>query len=125
MSAPNGRMTWFEITTNDMSAARAFYEGVFGWQLQGDSEVYLTVPPATTGGIPGGLMPARGLPTYACFGVEVDDVDEAHDRALALGATTVVPPTDNPGGVRSAYLRDPDGSLFSVYRFGARADPGA
>jgi catechol 2,3-dioxygenase-like lactoylglutathione lyase family enzyme len=32
--------------------------------------------------------------------------------------TTIVPPTDNPGGVRSAYLRDPDGSLFSIYRFG-------
>ena len=66
MGAPNGKVTWFEITTNDMSTARAF-------------------------------------------------------RALELGATTVVPPTDNPGGVRSAYLRDPDGSLLSIYRFGPPA----
>lgn len=122
MGTPNGKVTWFEITTSDMSRARAFYEGVFGWQLQGDPDVYLMVPPTAEGGIPGGLMPARGVPTYACFGVEVDDVDDAYARALESGATSVVPPTDNPGGVRSAYLRDPDGSLFSIYRFGPRGD---
>ena len=112
-----GKVTWFEITTNDTTAARAFYEGLFGWQAQGDPEVYSMFPPAE-GGIPGGLMPARGMPTYACFGVEVDDVDSAHERAVALGAVTVVAPTDNPGGVRSAYLRDLDGNLLSIYRFG-------
>jgi predicted enzyme related to lactoylglutathione lyase len=120
MGTPNGKVTWFEITTNDMSTARTFYEGVFGWQLQGDPDVYLMVLPGAEGGMAGGLMPARGVPTYACFGVEVDDVDDAA-RALALGATTVVAPTDNPGGVRSTYLRDPDGSLFSIYRFGPPA----
>jgi uncharacterized protein len=122
MGTPNGKVTWFEITTNGMNRARAFYEGVFGWQLQGDPDVYLMVPPSATGGMPGGLMPARRVPTYACFGVEVDDVDDAHARALEVGATTVVPPTDDPGGVRSAYLSEPDGSLFSIYRFGARPD---
>lgn len=33
------------------------------------------------------------------------------------GRHQLISPTDNPNGVRSAYLRDPDGSLFSVYRF--------
>jgi predicted enzyme related to lactoylglutathione lyase len=114
------RVTWFEITTDDPTAARAFYEDLFGWNAQGDPDVYLMFPP-TDGGIAGGLMPARGMPTYACFGVEVDDVDAGHRRAIELGATTVVPPTDNPGGVRSAYLRDRDGNLFSIYRFGPPA----
>jgi uncharacterized protein len=115
------RVTWFEITTDDPSGARTFYEGLFGWNAQGDPDVYLTFPPAD-GGIPGGLMPARGMPTYACFGVEVDDVDSSYQRALELGATGVVEPTDNPGGVRSAYLRDRDGNLFSIYRFGLPAN---
>lgn len=57
--------------------------------------------------------------SYATFGVEVDDVDDTYARALDKGATSVVAPTDNPGGVRSAYLRDADGSLFAIYRFGA------
>lgn len=117
-TTPTGKVTWFEITTNDTAAARSFYEGLFGWEAQGDPDVYSMFPPAA-GGIPGGLMPARGMPTYACFGVEVDDVDVAFGRAVELGATVVVEPTDNPGGVRSAYLRDLDGNLFSIYRFGA------
>jgi predicted enzyme related to lactoylglutathione lyase len=118
------KVTWFEVTTDDTTAARAFYEGLFGWKAQGDADVYLTFPPAN-GGIPGGLMPARGMPTYACFGVQVDDVDASYRRALELGATTVVEPTNNPGGVRSAYLRDLDGNLLSIYRFGPPAPPTA
>jgi predicted enzyme related to lactoylglutathione lyase len=113
------KVTWFEITSNDPAASRAFYESLFGWSAQGDPDVYLMFPPADDGGIAGGIMPARGVPTYACFGVEVDDVDDAYRRALELGASSLVEPTDNPGGVRSAYVRDPDGSIFSMYRFTA------
>jgi hypothetical protein len=119
--SPAGKVTWFEITTDDPTAARDFYGELFGWRAEGDPDVYLTFP-ATDGGIAGGLMPARGAPTYSCFGVEVDDVDESHRRALALGASSVVEPTDNSGGVRSAYLRDRDGNLFSIYRFGPPAN---
>jgi hypothetical protein len=36
----------FEITTNDRTAARTFYEGLFGWTAQGDPDVYLMFPPA-------------------------------------------------------------------------------
>ncbi len=111
-----GRVTWFEIATTDVPRAAAFCGGLFGWQGRGDPATYLAIPPAG-GGVAGGIMPAPpGVGPYALFGVEVPDVDAAHDHAVDLGATTVVPPTDNPGGVRSAYLRDPDGSLFSVYR---------
>lgn len=114
--AVTGKVSWFEIASADPAASRSFYESLFGWAAQGDPEVYLMFPHAE-GGIPGGLMPSRGGPSYACFGVEVDDVDEAHRQAVELGAESVVAPMDNPGGVRSAYLRDPDGSIFSVYRF--------
>lgn len=76
------------------------------------------IPPAQDGGLPGGILPTPAhVGPYATFAVEVDDVDTAHATALDLGATSVLPPTDNPNGVRSAYLRDPDGSLFSIYRF--------
>ena len=122
MTSP-AKVTWFEITSNDPTASRTFYESLFGWTAQGDPDVYLMFPPAGDGGIAGGLMPARGLPTYACFGVEVDDVDDTYDRALELGATSLVEPGDNPGGVRSAYVRDPDGSIFTIYRFAQPSAP--
>lgn len=91
----SGKVTWFEVASRDVPRAAAFYSGLFGWQPQGDEP-------------------------YALFGVEVADVDQAYAAAVGLGATSVIEPTDNPGGVRSAYLRDPDGSLFAVYRFGPR-----
>ncbi len=116
MTGP-AKVTWFEITSNDPTTSRAFYETLFGWNAQGDPDVYLMFTPAGDGGIAGGLMPARGMPTYACFGVEVDDVDDSYRRALELGATSMVEPRDNPGGVRSAYVRDPDGNIFTIYRF--------
>jgi predicted enzyme related to lactoylglutathione lyase len=121
MTTP-AKVTWFEITSNDPHASRTFYESLFGWTAQGDPDVYLMFPPSGEGAIAGGLMPARGLQTYATFGVEVGDVDATYQRALELGATSLVEPQDNPGGVRSAYVRDPDGSIFSIYRFGPPVD---
>lgn len=114
-----GRVTWFEIASTDVARSEQFYRNVFGWSFDGDPQIYLSAP-AHDGGIAGGLIPATpGVGAYATFGVEVDDVDEVYAVALRNGATSVVEPTDNPGGVRSAYLRDADGSLFAVYRFGS------
>ncbi|MGD9618843.1 MAG: VOC family protein [Mycolicibacterium sp.] len=112
-----GKVSWFEVASNDVEQSARFYGELFGWVFNGDPGVYLAVD--TEGdGISGGIIPATpNTGTYATFGVEVDDVDAVFASALAKGATAVVPPTDNPGGVRSAYLRDADGSLFAVYRF--------
>jgi hypothetical protein len=111
-----GKVTWFEVGSPDPARARAFYGGVFGWQTQGDPGVYLAVP--NRDGIPGGIIPLpSGVAPYTAFCVEVPDVDAAVARALDLGASVVIPAEDNPNGIRSAYLKDPDGSLFAVYRF--------
>ena len=115
-SGASGKVTWFEIGTSDPARARAFYTGMFGWNVRGDEQVYLMLQAGD--GIPGGILPApAGVAPYAAFCVEVPDVDEAVARAVGLGAGVLVAAEDNPQGVRSAYLRDPDGSVFSVYRF--------
>jgi uncharacterized protein len=111
-----GKVTWFEIGSPDPARARAFYGGMFGWQAHGDPGVYLAVQ--NEQGISGGIIPTPpGVAPYAAFCVEVPDVDAAVARALDLGAEVVIAAEDNPNGVRSAYLKDPDGSLFAVYRF--------
>lgn len=116
----SGKVTWFEIGTTDPGRARAFYGGLFGWEIQGDERVYLMV--SADGGIPGGIIPTpQGVAPYAAFCVEVPDVDAAVSNAVKLGATLQIGAEDNPQGVRSAYLQDPDGSTFSVYRFTGRA----
>jgi glyoxylase I family protein len=49
------------------------------------------------------------------FGLGVDDVQEAFDRAVAAGARPVWPPRDAPvSGVRIAFVADPDGNLVEL-----------
>lgn len=51
----------------------------------------------------------------AKFGLLVDDVDLAHQRALGAGATEVDPPSDKPWKPRSSTVRDPSGNHIDLY----------
>jgi PhnB protein len=44
--------------------------------------------------------------------VYLEDVDAAYARALAVGATSLTPPTLQPYGDRSAYVRDAAGTTW-------------
>lgn len=41
-------------------------------------------------------------------------VDALHAKAVELGHTVTMPPTDEPWGVREFHLRHPDGHMFRV-----------
>jgi catechol 2,3-dioxygenase-like lactoylglutathione lyase family enzyme len=46
--------------------------------------------------------------------IEVDDVDEVYERALAAGAEIVYPITDEDWGLRRFFVRDPNGAVINV-----------
>lgn len=46
---------------------------------------------------------------------EVDDVDAEFERLGSLAIEWVKPPSTQPWGNRSIYLRDPDGNLVNLY----------
>lgn len=46
--------------------------------------------------------------------VEVEDVDEAAERAIRVGAMLMGEAADKPWGQRVAYLRDPDGVVIEL-----------
>ncbi|MCP8467106.1 glyoxalase [Pseudomonas sp. ZM23] len=46
--------------------------------------------------------------------IEVDNLDEVHERALAAAQQVVYPLTDEPWGVRRFFLRDPLGTVINV-----------
>ena len=46
--------------------------------------------------------------------IEVDDVDEVHERAVASGADIVYPLTDEDWGLRRFFVRDPNGAVINV-----------
>lgn len=48
------------------------------------------------------------------FGLLVDDVDAAHDRAIEAGGVAVHPPTDFAWKPRTSCVRDPDGNVIDL-----------
>ncbi|MDQ2890338.1 MAG: VOC family protein [Gemmatimonadota bacterium] len=47
--------------------------------------------------------------------LEVDDVDVAHERLQAHGASVLLPPTDEPWGHRRLRRCDPDGMIVGLF----------
>jgi predicted enzyme related to lactoylglutathione lyase len=46
--------------------------------------------------------------------IEVDDVDDVYERAVAAGAEIVYPLTDEEWGLRRFFVRDPNGAVINV-----------
>jgi lactoylglutathione lyase len=115
------------INVTAIAPVRAFYEQVFGAELQyrfpDDGEpVYLTLRvgagqvalglgtgPAMYGEVP---LPATGHAVDICL--YVGDLDAALAVAPGAGGAVVVPAQDTPWGERVAYLRDPQGTMLLV-----------
>lgn len=122
-----GHAAWFELLTRDHDATISFCQTVFGWEPQqvADQPGFRY----TTGRIDGqdvvGVMTtgeqrpegSSGVAAEApaqwsvYFGVE--DTDASLQRAIALGATVVHPPSDSPHGRVSAFT-DPTGTLVKI-----------
>ncbi|HPJ02329.1 MAG TPA: VOC family protein [Candidatus Limiplasma sp.] len=60
-----------------------------------------------------GSMAGRGSgKTVLSF--DVENVDGLSEILLPLGATIVKPPQDHPWGLRSVWLKDPEGNILSI-----------
>lgn len=113
-----GAFIWSELTSSDLDRSKAFYAAAFGWGWAGAEEY----PEAQVGGrtVAGLTSRPAELPTdvpdhwLVYFGT--DDVDEGFRRAVELGATGLVEPTDIPGTGRFAVLSDPQGAVFALFK---------
>jgi predicted enzyme related to lactoylglutathione lyase len=108
-------VTWFEINTADPKAAREFYAGLFGWNMQFLEEAsYALVDTGVKGAIGGGIGQAQG-PNQVTFYVEVDDSQAYLDRIEKLGGKTVVPVTETDM-VTFAQFSDPQGNVVGLVK---------
>jgi uncharacterized protein len=100
---------WFEVAGKDHQALKAFYSGLFDWQLTDmDGAPYSTVDTGGEG-IPGGVGAApEGHPGHVTFYVQVDDLEPALARAEELGGKRGMGPIDIPNG-QIALFTDPEG----------------
>ena len=103
------------IATERVVDAKAFYADILGLNLVMDLGWILTfagreaaapqISIATEGG--------SGTPVPD-LSIEVDNLDEVHQRILAAGSSIEYGPKSEPWGVRRFYVRDPFGRLLNI-----------
>ena len=112
------------LISADVRRLVEFYEPILNRKANWSSEDYAEFP--TRAGvlaifsvaaqekyIPGSSEPAMNRSVILEF--KVADVDAEYGRLQPLVKTWVKPPTTQPWGTRSIYLRDPDGNLVDFY----------
>jgi uncharacterized protein len=111
------RIAYFEVGSSDFEALKRFYAELFGWRMQDLAETYAMIDTRAGGGVGGGIGRSGTGDPWVSFYVAVDDPQEALDRAVAAGGTTVVPVTEIPG-ITFAMFDDPDGNLVGLVKTG-------
>jgi predicted enzyme related to lactoylglutathione lyase len=122
----HGAFSWCELMTTDIDAARRFYTELLGWSteevpLSGMMAGMTYIVVKAGGSAIGGIMPmpsqaACVLPHWGSY-VTVQDVDTTARHAEALGAKTLVPPTDIPNVGRFCTFQDPQGAVISAITY--------
>lgn len=104
-----------------------FYGELLGWSVAempvGDASYnVISVGGRDIGGIMAIPPHAAGaFPSWGAY-VTVDDADATAQKAQALGARTIVPPTDIPDVGRFYMLQDPQGAVLSVITYVKKSD---
>lgn len=123
MSVLQGKFVWFEHLSNDIPAARRFYEQLFGWHTEtmpmGAQSYSMILNGAD--GIAGYSKAPRGVPSNWLSYVSVADVDATHRAAVAAGAKSQMGPMDMGDVGRGAVVTDPTGATVAIWK-GAQGD---
>lgn len=119
----HGAFSWCDLMVQDVSAAKAFYTKLFGWDTEemNTGGMAYTVVKAGGKGIGGiSALPKDGPrdrpPMWGVY-VTVDDVDATAQTAKQLGAKLLVPPQDIPKVGRFCVIQDPQGAVISAITY--------
>jgi catechol 2,3-dioxygenase-like lactoylglutathione lyase family enzyme len=126
------RFTGTCLISRDVPALAAFYARVLEAPVAGDA----TFAFVRASGAQLSIFSAAGMEHMAPGSTagsgagraqlefQVEDVDIRHAALAGEGMIVVKPPTTQPWGRRSVWLRDPDGNLINLYQpIPARPDP--
>ena len=108
----------FEIPADDAERAKAFYEALFGWSIQGSDMFegwYSVMTSDDEADLQGGLSkddsPERVIVSY----VQVESIDETLAKVTALGGTVAVGKMEIPAMGWMAHLRDTEGNVMGLF----------
>lgn len=120
----HGEICWRELTTKDSSAAKEFYQGLFGWEFENSKLAPVEYPEIHIDGkAVGGIMHMTEEwgdplpPSHWMSYIAVDDVEATVEKIKAHGGGVCVPPFDAPNVGRISIVNDPGGATFSVIQF--------
>lgn len=103
------------LATPDVDAVRTFYEELLDLEVVMDHGWLVTLGGGAEHRAQLGIAREGGSGTpVPDLSIEVDDVDEVHDRAWLEGHEIVYPLTDEPWGVRRFFVRDPVGKVLNI-----------
>lgn len=115
-----GAFCWGQLNTTDIAKAQTYYTKLFGWGAMTSGSGADAYTELIQAGVPiGGMMtlpPGVPSPSHWLAYFAVEDCDASAAKAVSLGATQCVPPTDIPGTGRFAVFSDPQGAFFAIYR---------
>ncbi|HYU74606.1 MAG TPA: VOC family protein [Ktedonobacteraceae bacterium] len=124
------RVVHFEIHADDPQRAVAFYQDIFGWQInkwEGPEDYWLvTTGPDNEPGINGAILRRHGpvsgdaVIAYVCT-IDVPSVDDVTAKITAHGGTIALPKMAVPQIGWLAYGKDTEGNIFGVLQ----SDPSA
>ena len=121
-----GTFCWTDLATTDPEGAKAFYGGLFGWEVEdtpaGEARMYTMLK------IDGDevcalyeMEPERralGIPSHWLSHVSVESADATAARAEELGGETFGGAFDVSDAGRMALVRDPAGAVLAAWEPG-------
>lgn len=124
VNIPN-TLTWNELQTPGIDAARSFYGAVFGWTYDVDENGYVVAE--VDGRMQAGMMQlteemAHVPPNWSVYFL-VDDIEASAAKVGELGGTLLVPVTSAGQVGKFAVAQDPQGAVFSVIEYTGPASP--
>ncbi len=122
MSENIGKIGWIDMTVDNATLLRDFYEKVVGWRVEdtsmGDYSDYTMLSPSDGDAI-AGVCHARGsnadLPGGWLIYITVADVDSSAAACLENGGKILVPPRGLAGGT-FCVIEDPSGATAALYQ---------
>jgi predicted enzyme related to lactoylglutathione lyase len=113
----NHKIIHVELAAKDRKTLSAFYNNVFGWQLQHfDDMNYTTFDPGD--GVRGGFSPiTEGIPagTTTVY-IETEDINASLDEVEKAGGTILMKETEIPNTGKFGMFRDPQGNMVGLFK---------
>lgn len=119
-----GTPNWVDLMATDLDGAKAFYENVFGWELEdqfdGDgNRIYVMARQngKAVAGM-GQVPPGMEMPSVWNSYVATEDLAATADAVIAAGGSVMMPPMQVMEAGHMAVFADTTGAAFSAWQAG-------